>query len=128
LRSWATRDCSCPTSRQWRWTMALVSIVALYAAGLSLGVSMPARDWLVMTGLILVGLIPFAALGIALGHLLTPDSIGPAIGGGVSVLALLGGTWFPLGSHGFLHDLAQYLPSYWRVLAVRVYRLDTGRV
>ena len=81
---------------------------------------MPARDWLAMTGLILVGLIPFAALGITLGHLLTPDSIGPAMGGGVSLLALLGGTWFPLGSHGFLHDVAQYLPSYWLVQAGHV--------
>ncbi len=55
-------------------------------------------EWFEMTGLILVGLIPFAALGITLGHMLTPDSIGPAMGGGVSLLALLGGTWFPLGT------------------------------
>jgi ABC-2 type transport system permease protein len=75
----------------------------------------------------------------------------------VSLLALLGGTWFPIASHGFLHDLAQYLPSYWLVqashvafgghpwdtkawvviaawtavltaLARRAYRRDTGRV
>ncbi len=59
-----------------------------------------------MTVLILVGLLPFAALGIALGHLLTPDSIGPAMGGGVALLAFLGGTWFPIPSHGFLHDVA----------------------
>jgi ABC-2 type transport system permease protein len=139
------------------YALALVSIAALYVSGASLGVSMSAHDWLVMTGLILVGLIPFAALGITLGHVLTPDSIGPAMGGGVSLLALLGGTWFPLGSHGFLHDLAQFLPSYWLVqaghvalgghpwtttawsvvlawtailsgLAVRAYRGDTGRV
>ncbi len=50
-----------------------------------------------MTGLILIGLVPFAALGIMLGHLLTPDSIGPGMGGGISLLALLGGIWFPLG-------------------------------
>ena len=34
-----------------------------------------------MTGLILVGLIPFAGLGIFFGHMLTPDSIGPVMGG-----------------------------------------------
>ena len=73
-----------------------------------------------MTGLILVGLIPFAALGILIGHLLTPDSIGPAMGGGTSLLALLGGTWFPLAAHRVLHDVAQYLPSYWLVQAGRV--------
>jgi ABC-2 type transport system permease protein len=79
------------------------------------------------------------------------------MGGGVSLLALLGGVYFPLGNHGFLHDLAQYLPPYWlvqashvalggrpwgamawivmaawtavlSVLAARAYRRDTGRV
>ena len=49
-----------------------------------------------MIGLILVALLPFAALGIMLGHLLNVDSIGPATGGGASLLAFLGGTWFPL--------------------------------
>ncbi len=102
------------------YAMALLSIAVLYAAGASLGVSLSAGDWLKMTGLMLVGLIPFAALGITLGHLLTPDSIGPAMGGGVSLFALLGGTWFPLGNHGFLHDAAQFVPSYWLVQASRV--------
>jgi ABC-2 type transport system permease protein len=139
------------------YMMAVISLLALYAAGVSLGVSLSAGEWLRMTGLILVGLIPFAALGIAIGHLLTPDSIGPAIGGGISLLAFLGGTWFPISGHGFLHDLAQYLPSYWLVqanhvalggrtwsamgwgviaawtvilslVAVRAYQRDTGRI
>ena len=73
-----------------------------------------------MTGLIIVALIPFAALGIFLGHLLTADSIGPAIGGVVSLLALVSGTWFPIGSHGILHDIGQFLPSYWLVRASHV--------
>jgi ABC-2 type transport system permease protein len=104
-----------------------------------------------------VALVPFAALGILLGHLLTPESIGPAMGGGIALLAFLGGTWFPIPAHGFLHDVAQFLPSYWLVqashvalgghpwpgkawlvmiawtvvlgvLAARAYRRDTGRV
>jgi ABC-2 type transport system permease protein len=102
------------------YMMALISLLALYAAGASLGVSLGSSEWLEMTGLILVGLIPFAALGIMIGHLLTPDSIGPAMGGGISLLALLGGTWFPISSNGFLHDIAQLLPSYWLVQASHV--------
>jgi ABC-2 type transport system permease protein len=102
------------------YMMAVISLLALYAAGISLGVSLTADEWLKMTGLMLVGLVPFAALGILLGHQLTPDSIGPAMGGGISLLALLGGTWFPLAKHGFLHDLAQYIPSYWLVQASHV--------
>lgn len=139
------------------YMMALLSLLALYLAGASLGVSLSAGEWLQMTGLIVVGLIPFAALGITLGHMLTPDSIGPALGGGIALLALLGGVWFPLPTSGFLHDLGQLLPSYWLVqashvaygghawsalgwiviaawtavlstLAARAYRRDTGRV
>jgi ABC-2 type transport system permease protein len=102
------------------YLMALLSIIVLYASGISLGVSLAADDWLKMTFLILVGLVPFAALGITLGHVLTPDSIGPAMGGGVSLLALLGGTWFPISDHGFLYDIAQYIPSYWLVQASHI--------
>ena len=101
------------------YAVAVTTIVLLYAAGLSLGVSLSAGRWLEMTGLILVGLLPFAALGVLLGHLLTADSIGPASGGVVSLLALVSGTWFPVNS-GFLHDVGQFLPSYWLVQASHV--------
>jgi ABC-2 type transport system permease protein len=101
------------------YATALLSVVLLYIAGAALGVSLSAQSWLEMTGLIVVGLLPFAALGIGLGHLLNVDAIGPATGGIVSLLALLWGTWFPV-THGFLHDLGQYVPSYWLVRAGRV--------
>jgi len=139
------------------YLMALLSLAVLYISGASLGVSMSASRWMAMTAMILVCLVPFAALGIAIGHLLTPDSIGPALGGGVALLATLGGTWSPLPAHGFLHDVGQLLPSYWLVqashvaigghpmgaegwaviagwtavlaaVAQRAYRRDTGRV
>lgn len=139
------------------YAMALLSLIALYLSGASLGVSLPASRWIEMTLLILVCLVPLAALGIAIGHMMTPDSIGPAMGGGVALLAFLGGTWFPLPAHGFLHIVGQLLPSYWIVqashiavgghpmgakgwtvivvwtvvlaaVARRAYRRDTGRV
>jgi ABC-2 type transport system permease protein len=102
------------------YATSLLTIVLLYLAGVSLGVSMSGSDWLGMTGLILIALLPFAAMGILLGHLLTTDSMGPAIGGGTSLFAFLGGTWFPLASHGFVHDLGQLLPSYWLVQAAHL--------
>lgn len=101
------------------YAMALLTMTMLYGSGLALGVSLPLERWLVMTGLILVGLIPFAALGVFVGHLLTADTIGPATGGLVSVLALVSGTWFPLGS-GVVADIAEFLPSYWLVQASHV--------
>jgi ABC-2 type transport system permease protein len=93
---------------------ACVPIAALYTAGISLGVDLSVSQWGEMTALLLVGLLPFAALGIALGHLVGVDALGPAIGGTSGLLSFLGGAWFPLGS-GFMHHVAQALPSYWLV-------------
>jgi ABC-2 type transport system permease protein len=101
------------------YLMACVTIALLYVSGTSLGVRLPAEDWLKMTAMILIALIPFAAGGILIGHLVTIDSIGPVMGGTTSLLALVSGTWFPVPDHGFLHDLAQVLPSYWLVQAGR---------
>jgi ABC-2 type transport system permease protein len=101
------------------YLMALVTLAVLYIAGISLGVSLSANDWVQMTGLILVGLIPFAALGILFGHLLTVDSIGPAMGGATALLAFLGGVWFPI-TGGVMGKIAQALPSYWLVQASHV--------
>ena len=98
---------------------ALLTIAVLYAAGISLGVSLSAWEWLRMTGLLLVGLLPFAALGIALGHLLGVEAVGPTIGGLSGLLGFLGGVWFPLGD-GVMRDIAQALPSFWLVEASHV--------
>jgi len=139
------------------YALAAVTIVLLYAAGIALGVRLSGGEWARMTELILVGLVPFSALAILLGHVLSTDSIGPALGGTTALLALLGGVWFPVGQHGAMHAIAQALPSYWLVqaaqvgvgghgwstqgwivivawsvvataLARRLYRRDTGRV
>lgn len=101
------------------YAMALTSLFLLYIAGASLGVSLPLGRWVGMTALIIVALLPFAALGITLGHLMNVDSIGPLTGGLVAILAFLSGTWFPL-THGFLYDVGQYLPGYWIVQASHI--------
>jgi ABC-2 type transport system permease protein len=97
--------------------MAAVSIALLFTLGASFGVRLSAGAWLTMTGLILVGLIPFAILGILLGHLLTADSMGPAMGGITSLLALLGGAYGPVASTGVMLTIVKGLPSYWLVQA-----------
>lgn len=140
------------------YLMALLTLVVMYAVGSALGVRLDARQWLVMTLLVLVALVPFAVLGILAGHLLKPDSMGPAIGGVVTLFALLGGSWGPLSTGKTYVDIVRLLPSYWLAqaskvafggsgwppaeawiviavwtgvlvrLAVRVYRRDTARV
>lgn len=140
------------------YMMAFATLALLFIAGATLGVQLNAPDVLRMVLLVAVGLIPFAALGVFIGHMFTPDSIGPVLGGGVSILAFLGGAWGPVGgNHGFMHDVSQATPTYWlvraghellgeqawsttgwvvvavwsvifAVLAARAYRRDTKRV
>lgn len=99
------------------YLMACLTIALLYLAGASLGVHLAASDWVTMTLLILIALIPFAVLGILLGHLLTVESMGPALGGSTALFALLGGAWGPITGSGMLRHLAEGLPSYWLVQA-----------
>ncbi len=99
---------------------ALMSIALLYASGVALGVRLSAPTWLEMTGLLLVGLIPFVVLGLALGHLIGADSVGPALGGLTALFGFFGGVWFPIAEAGVLHDIALGLPSYWLVQASRI--------
>ena len=99
------------------YVLAFLTLALLYTAGISLGVRLPLTSWFELTGLIVVGLVPFAVLGVLLGHVLTIDSIGPAMGGITAVFALLGGTWAPIAGSGVMHDLARILPSFWLVQA-----------
>jgi ABC-2 type transport system permease protein len=108
------------------YAMAGLTIVLLYVAGTSLGVRLTAGQWVRMTGLILIGLIPFAVLGILLGHLLSVDSLGPAMGGISAVFALFGGAWGPIASEGVMLTFAQALPSYWLVQAGKTALGGTG--
>ncbi|MGH8988300.1 MAG: ABC transporter permease [Acidimicrobiales bacterium] len=102
------------------YLMALLTIVVLYLAGSALGVRLDARQWAIMTLLLVVGLVPFVLLGIMAGHLLKPDSVGPAVGGVTALFALLSGAWGPLSTGRFFVDVVKCIPSYWLVQSGRV--------
>jgi ABC-2 type transport system permease protein len=140
------------------YLMALLTIAAMCLAGLVMGVRLPASHWLAFAGLLLIGLVPFAVLGILLGHLLRPESLLPAVAGITTLFALLGGAYgFLVAKSGALFEVIKALPSYWLVqagkaalghggwpaegwiviaawtvvllpVAMRVYRRDTSRV
>lgn len=97
---------------------ALLTIALLGLAGTALGVRLSAGEWLTVIGLLLVGLIPFAVLGVLLGHLLTADASAPAVGGIVTLFALLGGVYgFQIAKSGAIFEVIKGLPSYWLVQA-----------
>jgi ABC-2 type transport system permease protein len=78
------------------------------------GVSVHGVDrWGAMLGLILVAILPFVALGVLFGHLLTVESMGPALGGAAALLAILGGIFYPLADGSTLQKIGEYIPSYW---------------
>lgn len=99
------------------YLVVLPTLVLLYLAGVTLGVHLNAAQWLEMTGLLLVGVAPFVVAGIILGHLLAPDSLVAALGGFVTILALLGGVFGPLFKGGVMLTIVKLLPSYWLVQA-----------
>jgi ABC-2 type transport system permease protein len=103
----------------------LASIGLLYISGLRLGVRLTAVEWLWMTALMLVALVPFGALGILFGHLLRADAAGAVTGVLVAVLAFVGGAWFPI-QDGMLYEIGRFLPSYWLVQASHVATGDGG--
>lgn len=97
---------------------ALLTIAVMCLAGIALGVRLSAGGWLTLVGFLLVGLIPFAVLGILLGHLLGADSSTMAVAGIVTLFALLGGVYgFQVATSGPVFEAIRGLPSYWLVQA-----------
>jgi ABC-2 type transport system permease protein len=101
------------------YVMAIASIVLIFAAGISFGVRLSVAHWAETTVLVLIAIVPFATLGLLAGHLMSAESIGPAIGGAGAFFGILGGIWFPLPTHGFMYEFGQTLPSYWIAQAAR---------
>ncbi|NUP50432.1 MAG: ABC transporter permease [Catenulispora sp.] len=93
--------------------VALPCLALLYIAGTAFGVRMSASQWLEMTGLLLLGLIPFIIMGITVGHLAKAESMPAVIGGLVVVFALFGGAFGEFFNSGATLKVIKLLPSYW---------------
>ena len=99
------------------YLVAIPTLVLLGLAGASLGVRLGATQWLEMGGLLLIGLAPFAVMGIIVGHLVSVEAMAPAVAGPVVVFALLGGAFGRLFTGGVGLTIVKLLPSYWLVQA-----------
>ena len=96
------------------YLMSALSMLLIYLTGVLLGARVEGVGrWVVMSGLILVGVLPFAILGIALGLILSTDAMGPALGGAGAFFGFLGGMWFPFTSGSIMDHIGQLFPSYW---------------
>lgn len=90
------------------------SLCGLFAFGaVAAGVRMAPARWLELGGLLLVGMIPFVALGLCIGYLAGPNSAAAVANLIFLPLSFASGLFLPLD---FLPDLMQkvapYLPAY----------------
>ena len=89
------------------------------------GVDMPLWKWIVIAIAIWFGTFIFAALAIAIGYRISPDSVQPIAMIVFFAFSLLGGLWFPLG--GGLKNFAKITPTY-QVVKISTDVLSTGTV
>jgi ABC-2 type transport system permease protein len=74
------------------------------------GVDMPIWKWIVMAVAIWFGTFIFAALAVAVGYKISPDSVQPISMVVFFFFSIFGGLWFPLS--GGMLDFAKFTPTY----------------
>jgi ABC-2 type transport system permease protein len=101
--------------------LALAPAVVVFGCAHFLhGVNLGAAQWVEMLGALLLGLVPFAVIGVALGYLATPESTQAITGASIMLLSLFGGVWIPIEVMPHtMANFAQAIPSYWLTVAVR---------
>ncbi|HEX6061342.1 MAG TPA: ABC transporter permease [Candidatus Limnocylindria bacterium] len=93
---------------------ALLALVVLFAvAALVGGQRMETSQWLTLTWRLLIGAIPFLALGFAIGYSVSPNAA-PAVVNLIALPMYFGsGLFIPLDQlPSFIRSIAPYLPAY----------------
>ena len=88
----------------------LPAILVVFAIGAFEGVELSAAQWLGLAVVLWLGSFVFAALGVALGYAAQPDAVQPVVMIVYMLMALFGGTWFPVGDS--LRTFARFNPVY----------------
>ena len=89
--------------------VALLVTLAVTAGG----VRQEVTQWAVMSGTLILGAIPFCALGLAAGYLVGPNSAPAVVNLVYLPMGFLSGLWIPIEFlPSFLKSLAPFLPAY----------------
>ncbi|RKE20973.1 ABC transporter permease [Streptomyces sp. TLI_171] len=88
----------------------LPAIVVVFVIGAIEGVDLSAAQWLGLAAALWLGSFVFAALGVALGYAAQPDAVQPVVMIVYMLMALFGGTWFPVSDS--LRSYARFNPVY----------------
>jgi ABC-2 type transport system permease protein len=91
-----------------------ITILALFLFGfLVYGVQMPLGAWTSLFGTLVVGVFPFAAIGLFFGYLLGPNSAPMVLQFVYLPMAFASGLWMPIEQlPKFIQHLAPFLPAY----------------
>ena len=96
--------------------LVLVPLLAVFAEG----VHLDAGGWVRVIAGIWLGTIPLVLLGLLLGQFGTPESMQPVNMIVMLGMGFLGGLWIPIETMpGWMHQLAQAMPTYWVLGLVR---------
>ncbi len=91
--------------------IASISLSLIFTFGaLRLGIDESLRDWLIMFSCLLIGVIPFAIFGLAMGYLFNPKSVDSIIGLSVPLALLTCG--LPISEIKWIQDLITFSPFY----------------
>jgi ABC-2 type transport system permease protein len=93
--------------------VVIPAIAAVLLAGVLVnGVSLGAGQWTAIVGLLWIGTIPFALLGLGNGYRLSGQAANLANFGSNMTLAVVGGLWIPAsGFPGWLKSISQWTPT-----------------
>lgn len=93
---------------------SLLVVLGLFVLGFLLfGVRLPVSTWASLFGTLLLGALPFCALGLALGYLAGPNSAAAVVNLVYLPMAFASGLWLPLeGLPSAMQGLAPALPAY----------------
>lgn len=106
----------------------ILALLAVLAIGVA-GVHLPALQWLALVATCLVGVLPFSALGLWLGTLVSGRGAPALINLVYLPMAFLSGLWVPLTMlPGFLQTAAPAWPAYHLArIAQKAVGMDVGR-
>ena len=96
--------------------LLLVPIVGVLVEG----VHLDAAGWMRIIVGIWLGTIPLVLLGLLIGQFGTPESMQPINMLVMMGMGFLGGLWIPIeGMPGWMHNIAEVMPTYWVLQLVR---------
>lgn len=95
-------------------TVSALIIAALFVLGATLGgVRMPATQWISLALVLILGALPFSAMGLAFGYLVGPNSAPAMLNLFYLPMAFASGLWIPIHQlPAFVQGIAPALPPY----------------